>query len=140
MNGRRTILELAILITAGSLVALIGLQRFLFAPLATTLTRTSVVLFFAVRIFSSSAFVAASWLSSSRIVILAARILVRASPAPLAIALSIGLSFLMRLLGQSRYQPPETDVLAEGGHHDEDEQGTEGLHGFVLLLAKRKGV
>jgi uncharacterized membrane protein len=37
VNGRRTILELAILITAGSLVALIGLQRFLFAPLATTL-------------------------------------------------------------------------------------------------------
>jgi uncharacterized membrane protein len=37
VNTRRTILELVILISAGSLVALMGLQCFLFAPLATPL-------------------------------------------------------------------------------------------------------
>ena len=37
MSGRRTVLELAMLISAGSLIGIIGLQCFLFAPLASPL-------------------------------------------------------------------------------------------------------
>jgi uncharacterized membrane protein len=87
VNGRRTLLEVAILIAAGSLVGLIGLQCFLFAPLASS--TASMVVFFA---------------QTAPLVAVAPAVLARRQRAPLWMALA---SLLYFVHGVSRAVVPD---------------------------------
>jgi uncharacterized membrane protein len=92
MNGLRTVLELAVLITAGSLVGLVGLQCFLFAPLATPLA--SVVVFVA---------------QTAPLVAIIPTVLARRERAPLWMALA---SLLYFVHGVARVVLPDERVSA----------------------------
>ena len=87
MSGKGTVLELAILIAAGSLVGIIGLQSFVFAPLGTPLASTVVFV-----------------VQTAPLVAIAPLILARRDRAPLWMALA---SLLYFVHGVARVTVPE---------------------------------